>query len=221
MLKIAVKDKGTGFTLIELLIVIAIILILIGIALPNFLEAQIRARLTNTRACLNTYRTAQEAYYTDFNAYVPDVDGGERVKGEYRTWENIWRLRGINCDNVGELCTYAMLTTPIRYVSELCFDPFLDQQRDPDAGKPYSLPEYGSYLSGEGLRKQYGDRYGVLYIILSRGPDRDRDPVDWDKIFLHVGTNTHLQAGIPKVYAPTNGTKSDGDLIVTNEGHLR
>ncbi|MBK7496274.1 MAG: prepilin-type N-terminal cleavage/methylation domain-containing protein [Candidatus Omnitrophica bacterium] len=33
-----------GFTLIELLIVIAIILILIGIALPNFLEAQVRAR---------------------------------------------------------------------------------------------------------------------------------------------------------------------------------
>ena len=31
-----------GFTLIELLIVIAIILILISIALPNFLEAQVR-----------------------------------------------------------------------------------------------------------------------------------------------------------------------------------
>ncbi|MCE7906723.1 MAG: prepilin-type N-terminal cleavage/methylation domain-containing protein, partial [Candidatus Omnitrophica bacterium COP1] len=31
--------KKAGFTLIELLIVIAIILILISIALPNFLEA--------------------------------------------------------------------------------------------------------------------------------------------------------------------------------------
>jgi len=35
-----------GFTLIELLIVIAIILILIGIALPNFLSAQTRAKVT-------------------------------------------------------------------------------------------------------------------------------------------------------------------------------
>jgi len=39
-----------GFTLIELLIVIAIILILIAIALPNFLEAQIRARMTRAKA---------------------------------------------------------------------------------------------------------------------------------------------------------------------------
>lgn len=37
-----------GFTLIELLIVIAIILILISIALPNFLEAQVRAKVANT-----------------------------------------------------------------------------------------------------------------------------------------------------------------------------
>ncbi len=36
----------TGFTLIELLIVIAIILILIAIALPNFMEAQMRAKVT-------------------------------------------------------------------------------------------------------------------------------------------------------------------------------
>ncbi|MBW7937580.1 MAG: prepilin-type N-terminal cleavage/methylation domain-containing protein, partial [Candidatus Omnitrophica bacterium] len=37
--------KKAGFTLIELLIVIAIILILISIALPNFLEAQMRAKV--------------------------------------------------------------------------------------------------------------------------------------------------------------------------------
>ncbi|MBE7490114.1 prepilin-type N-terminal cleavage/methylation domain-containing protein [bacterium] len=41
------RFKGhSGFTLIELLIVIAIILILISIALPNFLEAQLRAKVT-------------------------------------------------------------------------------------------------------------------------------------------------------------------------------
>ena len=44
-----------GFTLIELLIVIAIILILIAIALPNFLEAQERARVTRAKAELRNH----------------------------------------------------------------------------------------------------------------------------------------------------------------------
>jgi len=223
VLTLPIRNHPRGFTLIELLIVIAIILILIAIALPNFLEAQIRARLTSTRACLNTYRTANEAYYTDFRAYVPDVDGGERVPGLPFSWYGVWRTnRGINCDRVGELCTYAMLTTPIRYVTELCYDPFLEKRNDPQAIKAYSLPEYGSYLSENSQRrKNFGNQYGVLYVMLSRGPDLDSDPANWDYIFYHIGTNTHYQSGIPMVYSPTNGTKSNGDLIVTNKGHLR
>jgi len=47
-----------AFTLIELLIVIAIIIILIAIALPNFLEAQIRARATKATAELRIIGTA-------------------------------------------------------------------------------------------------------------------------------------------------------------------
>ena len=43
-----------GFTLIELLIVIAIILILIAIALPNFLEAQMRAKVTKANSEIRT-----------------------------------------------------------------------------------------------------------------------------------------------------------------------
>ena len=47
-----------GFTLIELLIVIAIILILIAIALPNFLEAQIRAKVVNSTAEMKSLESA-------------------------------------------------------------------------------------------------------------------------------------------------------------------
>jgi prepilin-type N-terminal cleavage/methylation domain-containing protein len=53
-----------GFTLIELLIVIAIILILIAIALPNFLEAQIRARVTKANGELRSLSTACFDYNT-------------------------------------------------------------------------------------------------------------------------------------------------------------
>lgn len=54
--------KSSGFTLIELLIVIAIILILIAIALPNFLEAQERARVTRAKGNLRSMETAVMSY---------------------------------------------------------------------------------------------------------------------------------------------------------------
>lgn len=54
-----------GFTLIELLIVIAIILILISIALPNFLEAQVRAKVANTMGELRSLETALISYGLD------------------------------------------------------------------------------------------------------------------------------------------------------------
>jgi prepilin-type N-terminal cleavage/methylation domain-containing protein len=58
-----------GFTLIELLIVIAIILILIAIALPNFLEASMRARVTRVQAEHRSFSLAMESYFQDFKDY--------------------------------------------------------------------------------------------------------------------------------------------------------
>lgn len=58
------KRRKKGFTLIELLIVIAIILILIAIALPNFLEAQIRARVTKANGEMRSLATALFDYNT-------------------------------------------------------------------------------------------------------------------------------------------------------------
>ncbi len=223
------SKRFSGFTLIELLIVIAIILILISIALPNFMEAQVRARLTSTRACLHAYRTANEAYNADFRMYVPDVDGGEKIRGGGGTWYSWWaRYRRINCDSVGELCSFAMLTTPIPYMKKLCFDPFLSETGDKRAGKAYSLPEYTSYLSGSGAdfnpsrpdtRKWWGERYGLRYAILSRGADLDVDNGDWDTLWLYLGSHQHHITQVPVIYSATNGTYSNGDLVVSNRGH--
>jgi type II secretion system protein G len=58
-----------AFTLIELLIVVAIIAILAAIAVPNFLEAQTRSKVSRTKADMRSVSVALEAYATDNNRY--------------------------------------------------------------------------------------------------------------------------------------------------------
>ena len=61
--------KLRGFTLIELLIVVAIIAILAAIAVPNFLEAQTRSKVSRVRSDQRSMATAIETYYVDNNEY--------------------------------------------------------------------------------------------------------------------------------------------------------
>ncbi|RJP21093.1 MAG: prepilin-type N-terminal cleavage/methylation domain-containing protein [Candidatus Omnitrophota bacterium] len=65
-----VKSKTKAFTLIELLIVVAIIGILAAIAVPNFLNAQTRAKIARCKSDLKALSTAQEMYQLDNNRYT-------------------------------------------------------------------------------------------------------------------------------------------------------
>src|SRR5437773_227450 len=60
-----------AFTLIELLIVVMIIAILAAIAVPNYLEAQTRSRVSRELSDMRTIGTALEAYAVDQNRYPP------------------------------------------------------------------------------------------------------------------------------------------------------
>ena len=83
--------KKRGFTLIELLIVIAIILILIAIALPNFLEAQIRARVTKANGELRSIATALFDYNTALISASKEgifPPAGGVAQGGWQPWRN-------------------------------------------------------------------------------------------------------------------------------------
>jgi prepilin-type N-terminal cleavage/methylation domain-containing protein len=97
-------DRGIvvrAFTLIELLIVVAIIAVLALIAVPNFLEAQTRAKVSRVQADQRSIVTALEVYFVDNNDYPC-----RNVRlGAGGFWQR-------------------QLTTPIAYMTGCCCDPF-------------------------------------------------------------------------------------------------
>jgi prepilin-type N-terminal cleavage/methylation domain-containing protein len=70
-----------GFTLIELMIVIAIIIILAAIAIPNYLRMTERAKVSAIESDMKAIGTALEAYNTDWTHY-PDTNSWDDCKNE-------------------------------------------------------------------------------------------------------------------------------------------
>lgn len=94
--------KMRAFTLIELLIVVAIIAILAAIAVPNFLEAQTRSKVSRLKSDFRSLATAIEAYAVDNNGKYSMARSSKWIK---------WSLKKI--------------TTPVAYITTLPSDPFI------------------------------------------------------------------------------------------------
>jgi prepilin-type N-terminal cleavage/methylation domain-containing protein len=235
------RDGRFGFTLIELLIVVAIIAILAAIAIPNFLEAQTRSRVSRAKGDLRTYGLALDSYFVDHNKYAKD--SSPTLDAEYVGQSNLGDINKAN--------GVAQLTTPIAYLSTVLGDPF-----EPPAGGnnvpnsayivasgDWSYPAVVAGAdSGSGNTITGGDNqdafqtfvnHGAVecYAIISPGPDMRRNiqaykcfpwrpestsgPIPtntWQDATKH---STEVSAGAPLLYLdydPTNGTVSMGDV---------
>jgi len=211
-----------AFTLIELLIVVAIIAILAAIAVPNFLEAQTRAKVTRCKADMRSVTLALGAFSIDYNFYPPDGFWQSSYRSAYpdvfKKWDkryaqfgypngspsgipdppgpNFWR---INCST--------FLTTPMSYMTMLPQEPFSIDSRDL-YGASYiweNLKDrnetYGGWIftvdPTQGFPTVDGQRQ-PLWMLRSGGPDRHKGAYDG-----------HYY--VP--YDPTNGTVSEGDIF--------
>src|SRR3984957_2318118 len=64
-----IRNKQKGFSLIELLIVVAIILIIAAIAIPNLLRAKIAANEASAVGSMRTINTTAVEYSTTYGGY--------------------------------------------------------------------------------------------------------------------------------------------------------
>jgi len=67
------REKTKGFSLIELLVVVAIILIIASIAVPNLMRSKMATNESSAVSSLRTLNTASVTYSTNYGVYPGDL----------------------------------------------------------------------------------------------------------------------------------------------------
>ncbi len=193
-----IKTTSSAFTLIELLIVVAIIGILAAIAVPNFLNAQTRAKIGRVKSDMKAVANALEMYMLDNGSYcgdAVDVFGVLKNMG----WSN--------------------LTTPVAYISTPPADPF---QEAPGGSVQENQPNLEVGTGSTNHPNEVGIWHGSpfsgnlnTYLIASIGPDKiDTTLGDYgfQQSAYPWANSTSQQMRTHLFYEASNGLYSFGEI---------
>ncbi len=190
------SNHSRGFTLIELLIVVAIIGILAAIAVPNFLNAQIRANVARVIGDHRAIGTALESYAVDRNVFPWPIGNGQGHSGYSVYIEYLHEL-----------------TTPVVYIASVSFTDIFKPQREntqwypPDTVFSYQYVNYfGSWAHlsnvSASIDKNWNGQKRHAFCLSSYGPDKGANGIEWSAI----GGTHH------GIYSSSNGLVSEGDI---------
>jgi prepilin-type N-terminal cleavage/methylation domain-containing protein len=206
------NKKNTGFTLIELLIVVAIIAILAAIAIPNFLAAQVRSKVSRVKSNMRTAATAIESYKVDTNEY-PCI-GGSNVSSGLP-----------NC-----------VSTPIAYVTRVPDDIF-DVFRLFGPGVLSIKYKSENYYGGDGFYVNTGsgnladdvqvksagaNPTNIKYVVFSMGPGQKMAHLKFGTGFYNLPGEPYGHWPDPHRYwyDPTNGVVTLGYVVRDSGGRV-
>ncbi len=170
--------------MIELLIVVAIIGILAAIAVPNFLNAQTRAKIARAEADHRAIATAVEMYRMDNNAYP---------------------ARGQLMVNT-RLEFYIRLTTPVAYMSGIVRDLFFKPELVDGTDQYSNLYPFQDPVQTDNF-KQNSNYYDLI-------PDEKVRRDRWVLLCAGPDGNYESSAGRSYViFNASNGLLSNGDIM--------
>jgi prepilin-type N-terminal cleavage/methylation domain-containing protein len=209
------KRNAKAFSLIELLIVVAIIAILAAIAVPNFLEAQTRAKVSRVKADFRALAVGLESYQSDWDHYPVSYAIG-----------NAFYTASIDS-------TLFVITTPVAYMTSVSYpDPFgIAMKRVENINSATlavgSRPMYMYFnyevlcdaTEGHGKLDQWEWSWRAVnlhgagsshraFMLWGPGPDRTDSNLYWADTVEPSGWKDFINL----TYDPTNGTVSKGDM---------
>ncbi|MCX7047516.1 MAG: DUF3352 domain-containing protein [Candidatus Sumerlaeota bacterium] len=172
--------------------------VMAAIAVPNFLEAQLRAKVSRSQADMRSLATALEAYFIDNGAYCPssadssfNLYGGAALRHPELARQPTF-VRPPQNPSIKMMS----LTTPVAYITRFPDDPYA----------PEKDITYSYYSCGSGMKSGW--------ILWTPGPDKKYDLTAENITQLY--DSKILQPSdilLKHAYDPTNGTMSGGDLF--------
>jgi type II secretory pathway pseudopilin PulG len=214
-------EKDVGFTVIELLIIIAIISIIVAIAVPNLMSANIRAKVSGVKADMGSIAIALEDYKVDYGEYPKDPRFSRSTPYALDvTAEPNWPFDGEDGTDPADdndaiglgYLVYPKAGFEPTYLKRIAGDPFNNDGEEDWDGSSGAHNHHYLYYTGK-----WSDSGPVnctsstdspqYWALVSYGPDKDQDITSYVNAKNAVNDGTNL-------YNPDNGITSSGDIII-------